>query len=134
MEIVVTGGVKFDKEDFIRDCLTACIEEIKDIPRFHVRDSDRLPDSIVKRYCIEFGVPLEAIERMTTGDPYRIWDVPAENALLLKHADLLLAFPGGAGTTDCCTQAHAMDVPILEFTIDLWEQWRVDARYRKYKL
>lgn len=135
MQIVVTGGIAYKEKDFIRDCLTACIVELPALPTFRVREFRDFPDGIVAEYCKEYGVPLYEEPRVPVAmTMYYEFDVPTENARLLADAELVLAFPGGQGTANCVNQATNKGITIIVFGPDVHEEWRKNARYRKYKL
>jgi hypothetical protein len=72
-------------------------------------------DTLAKRWAERVGVHPEPYP-VTRAD----WKAhgraagPRRNGLMLRteRPDLLVAFPGGPGTRDCCRQATALGIPI----------------------
>lgn len=122
MIVAFTGGRDYANKalvEFVVDML-ACCTTAEDFVEIRVGDCPTGLDAIVK------GL-------RTTCVVYRAaWGVhgkaagPIRNAAMLEgsgnlrsvaldcRADLLIAFPGGAGTADCVRQARELGIPVLE--------------------
>lgn len=75
-------------------------------------------DTIADDWAVVHWVPVTAFE--AEWDRYGKRAGPLRNAKMLKEfkPDLVVAFPGGEGTANCCLAARTLDIPVLEIPRD----------------
>lgn len=109
MKIIVTGGRNYSNKEMV----WIVLDSLKPTEIIHGGASGA--DQLASRY---------AIERKINQKTYRAdWDRygksagPIRNQLMIsenKDADLVVAFPGGLGTSGCIRIARSVALPVLE--------------------
>lgn len=113
--ILVCGGRDYSDAAKVAEVLSTVLSRAGSMV---VRHGDATgADRLAKKWCEANGVP---------DDPFQVtmseWRMHGKSAGPIRNArmiaepptpDLVVAFPGGAGTADCVAQARAAGIPVL---------------------
>lgn len=118
LRIIVCGGRDFDDYTTVRRALFALHEGPRGPVKCVFHGNARGADSEADRWCREFRIsafpcPAEWAKYGRRAGPIR------NQNMLGNKVDLVLAFPGGAGTADMKKRARKAGVEVIEIT----ENW-----------
>lgn len=114
MIVAVTGGRHYD--DY--DCVCRELDQLHFESRITLilEGGARGADRLCRRWAISRGVPFKTF--VAQWDRFGKKAGPLRNTIMLEQSapNMLVAFPGGAGTGDCVRQAKQRDIRILFVT------------------
>lgn len=110
MIVLVCGGRDYDDFDKVRGVLDAIS------PECVVHGGSRGADELADRWAKARGV--NVVPFPADWKKFKKAAGPIRNTQMLEAAmpDLVVAFPGGAGTNDLVAKAYDMDIPVWEVT------------------
>lgn len=114
---LVTGGRKYNDIAVVFDCLVHLNEQFDRLIVIH-GDADGA-DTLAYNVCKEVGI--EQVRMPATWKKYNRAAGPIRNTLVLDlfpNIDMVLAFPGGTGTSNMKEQARTRGIEVIE-SIDL---------------
>lgn len=115
LRICVTGGRELRETDFVFRCLD---EVHRTSPISELAHGGALgADHSAMLWALARGVPTAVFEADWARFGRKAGPVRNEAMLRVFQPDLLVAFPGGAGTTHCCAAATRRGVPIRRFEL-----------------
>lgn len=117
LRIIACGGRDYDDMVTIRRALFALHEGPRGPITLLIHGNARGADQEAGRWATDFKVPCGAVP--AEWSKYGKRAGPMRNKQMLgQHIDLVLAFPGGAGTSDMKRQARRAGVEVIEVTKD----------------
>lgn len=121
MRVLVCGGRDYTNKQLIY----ATLDQIRDQIGLLVtgNDNKKGADGLAQRYCIKHGIPCAAFP--APWGKHRKAAGPIRNGWMLKYMKphLVVAFPGGRGTSDLKSQAQELDIRIWQIDdLTYWEQ------------
>ena len=109
LNVAVTGSRFYSDREHVNETLDAVREQYGEFVLFHGNATGA--DTLAKEWAIANGIEPKPF------DPN--WGAfgkaagPIRNRDMVKHADMLIAFPGGKGTNDCIKAATMAGVPVF---------------------
>lgn len=110
--VLVTGGRDYSDVATVFDCLTELNSQFE---RMIVVHGDAAgADTLAYDVCREVGI--EQVRVPAAWNRYHKGAGPVRNRLMLDlfPIDVVLAFPGGTGTTNMCDQSRLRNIPVLQ--------------------
>ena len=108
MNIAITGSRSEKNYDFVASALDGNVKN-DDVLLFG--DAGGV-DAHARRYAITRGLRFQRFEADWATHGRAAGPIRNQAMLSSCAVDLLLAFPGGNGTHDCCQRARAMKIPV----------------------
>jgi predicted polyphosphate/ATP-dependent NAD kinase len=109
LNVAVTGGRWYDDQAEVSRILDEVLAKYGPFVLFHGNATGA--DTLAKFWAIDRGIEHKPFKANWAS--FGKAAGPIRNREMVKHADMLIAFPGGKGTNDCIKTATMAGVPVF---------------------